>query len=171
MRQELFLQLVGDRLDPGQVEELNDADAADAAEAAASMVPHLGRSPWADLIGPVYGWRPVARILGVQDRQAVDARRNTHGILGFKTADGAWAYPAFGFTTLHGRARVAPGLPETIAHLVPAADGLAASRWLATPNRLVQGRRPIDVLDTDGPEEVIVLARHQADVWAGRTRQ
>lgn len=171
MKPELFLQLVSDQLDSRQIEELNDAEAADAAAAAASMVPHLARSPWADLIGPVYGWRPVARILGVQDRQAVDARRNSNGVLGFKTANGTWAYPAIGFTTLHGRVRVVAGLPEAITHLIPAADGLAATRWLATPNRLLRGRRPFDVLREDGPEQVIVLAREQANVWAGRTRQ
>jgi Protein of unknown function (DUF2384) len=165
-----LLEAVADRVDEGDVGNLPEASLGAVADAMAAMVPHRAGDPWSELLGPVYGWESVARILGVTTRPAVDHARQRHRVLGVLTRDRRWAYPAFQFQTIGGRLQPVPCLAEVLAVLVPAADGLAAARWLATPNRRLWSSRPIDVLrGGDDVDEVVEAAMAQARVWDATT--
>lgn len=148
---------------------LSGLEARKAAELAAAMIPESTGSPWSDVLGPVYRWQSIAKVLGVGNRQAVDHARKTHRVLGIKTDDGHWVYPALQVERCPGGVRIVAGLAEVLKLLVPETDGLSAAWWLATPNRTFDGRRPIDELASDR-DSVISAAREQADIWAGRVR-
>ncbi|HWL42996.1 MAG TPA: hypothetical protein VNQ73_08625 [Ilumatobacter sp.] len=148
---------------------LSGLEARQAAELVVAMIPESTSSPWSELLGPVYRWQSIAKVLGVGNRQSVDHARKTHRVLGIKTDDGHWAYPAFQVGRCPGGVRIVAGLAEVLELLVPETDGLSAAWWLATPNRKFDGRRPIDEL-ASARHSVISAAREQADIWAGRAR-
>jgi hypothetical protein len=162
---EAVLQAIRERL---QDRPLLGLDPDEEADLMVDALPHDSLSPWADLLGPVYATDGVQRILGVTTRQAVDDARSRHRVVGFKTSDGRWAYPAFQFESRGGRTRPVEGLRNVAAVLVPAADGLAALRWLATRNRRLDQSRPIDSLRGGGDvQRVRRAAEAQAAVWVG----
>jgi hypothetical protein len=75
------------------VTELGTAD--ELAERMLAVVPTP--SPWDEIVGPVYRTAQVATVLGGVSRQAVADRRARGRLLGLRTSDGVWVYPAFQF--------------------------------------------------------------------------
>ncbi len=67
-------------------------------------------------------------------------------------------YPAFQFDE-HGEPRAVIG--EVLRHLAAESDWAKALWWTA-PSGWLNGRRPVDVLDTD-PQSVVEAARHTAE--------
>lgn len=159
------------RLDHRAVEALDEGEIADTAAAMASMLPRHTSDPWDDLLGPFYDAAAVRRILGVGSRQAVDGARRGYRIVGIRTRDGRWAYPTFQFVHTGRELRVAEGLAEVLSVLMPSADGLAAARWMATRNRKLKAKRPVDLLRATGSsDEVLSAARTQAARWDDESR-
>lgn len=87
-------------------------------------------SPWGEL-GPFYSSAKIAQILGGISRQAVADRRGRGTLLGLKTADGAWVYPAF---QLDEHNAVLSGLPEILKILTASGvDEWTLASWLTSP--------------------------------------
>lgn len=122
-------------------------------------------------VGPFYGREAAAALLGVTSRQAVDRRRASHQVLGVRSADRMWLYPTFQWTGSRDGYTLLPGLLDVLPLLVTPAAGWAAARWLRTPNRVLDGRRPEQWL-ADGPGFAVVLdaARRHAELWDSSTR-
>lgn len=121
--------------------------------------------PWRAILGPVYRSEGAARRLGNLTRQSLDGRRRRYQVLGVRTADGRWAYPAWQFASDEGG--VMDGMVDVLGILLPVADGLAAARWLRTPNRRLDGSEPLDAIRVGGADvQMIDAASAQAAVWA-----
>lgn len=127
------------------------------------------RSPWAAVLGPVVKPGAAATLLGISTT-ALDKRRGTGAVLGVQTANRRWVYPLAQFRTdERGNIEVLPGLRDVLGVLYTTGDGLAAARWLATPNRRLNTATPWEALtDQSRQPQVVAAARAQADAWAGR---
>lgn len=138
------------------------------AEVVRHALPRANR--FADRIGPVYTTGQLQRLLAGPDEitdEAVRARRTQGRLVGVKTADGRWAWPAFQF-------RVAPGrlvprddvlalwnvLPWRDGHL----DDVTLVAWLRGPRRDLDGATPLEWLERHGLDEALRRA-------AGRVRR
>ena len=124
---------------------------------------------WQQLLGPVGTPRVVAELLGVS-RRALDGARSRGEVLGVRTADGRWVYPLRQFHRDGvGELRVVEGLDEALAALYLCGDPAGAARWLATPNRRLDGETPWHaLLEGDRSDAVAQAAQAQAQAWAGR---
>lgn len=117
-------------------------------------------SPWGDLLGTFFSPGKVARILGDISRQAVADRRNRGTLLGLKTADGTWVYPAFQFDDNH---RVLPGLAAVVRTLRESEiDDWTLASWLMTQQVALDGRSPIEWLRADLDQEQLSSVAMQA---------
>lgn len=120
-----------------------------------AVVPN--RSPWSGL-GPFYSTKAVAQLLGSVTRQAVEDRRRRHRIVGLRTADGGWVYPAFQFGDDN---QVLAGLPTVLATLAASdlSEWTTASMLIAAQSDL-GGRSIIDHLRDGRPlDAVLALCR------------
>lgn len=118
-------------------------------------------SPWDDRLGPFYGTRQVARLLGAISRQAVADRRERGTLLGLKTADGEVVYPTFQFGAGN---RVLPGLPEVIQCFRGTdVDDWTLAGWLVSPLKALEGRSAVQWLQSgERLEALLALARDAA---------
>ncbi len=130
-------------------------------EVAERMVATLpSPSLWDDLLGPFYGPGQVARILGNISRQAVADRRHRWTLLGLKTADGHWVYPAFQFDR---RNSVLTELPELLQILAASGiDGWSLAGWLMSPLRSLEGETAIDWLRADRDHATLLAVTRDA---------
>lgn len=134
------------------VSELGTAD--ELAERMLAVVPTP--SPWDEIVGPVYRTAQVAALLGGVSRQAVADRRARRRLLGLRTSDGVWVYPAFqlsGSTVLPGLATVLGCFDDD------SVDGWTLSSWLRSPRAELEGRSVLDLLAVGDVERAVALAR------------
>lgn len=92
----------------------------------------------------------VGRQLGVSRQTPHDRARA--GVFLAVQDRGAWRFPAWQFDP-NGPDGVVARFPEVLRALYRLSD-LARASWLASPNAVLDGRRPIDALRTD-PDRVI----------------
>lgn len=114
---------------------------------------------WANLLGPAYEARQVARLLMASETTVA----TMPGLVRLSRRDATEVYPAFQF----GPAGVLPGVPQVVAALTPVADShwtLAA--WFVVPADGLNGATPIETIETGRPADVIALARSLANSTA-----
>lgn len=100
-------------------------------------------SPWGEL-GPFYSSAKIAQILGGISRQAVADRRGRGTLLGLKTADGAWVYPAF---QLDEHNAVLSGLPDILKILTASGvDEWTLASWLTSTMGSLGDLSPVEWL-------------------------
>lgn len=143
--------------------------AAGIADLVRAVLPRPNR--FAARVGPVYSTGQLARLLpgtgapSITDEAVRDRRRNRR-LVGFKTADGRWAWPAWQFRTVPGR--LVPR-DEVIAlwRLLPD-DGpseLTRIAWMTGAHRGLDGHSPRAWLDQHGLDDRL---RAVTQRWAGR---
>lgn len=141
----------------------HDLVAVGGAEAVAAVVRAALPRPnrFAARLGPVYSTGQLQRLLPgpgappVTD-QAVRARRQEGRLIGVKTADGRWAWPAFQFRAAPGRLvprddvlalwRLLP--TDTDTH-----DPITLAAWLTGARRDLEGMTPLAWLNAHGLDE------------------
>lgn len=122
---------------------------------------------WPQLLGPVVKPGLMSHILGIS-ATALAKRRDKAAVLGVQTKSGHWVYPALQLTASERRVVVIPHLQQILPTLLNGADGLAAARWLATPNRRLAGNAPWDVLrQGESQRELESAAGAQSRAWLG----
>ncbi len=124
-------------------------------------------SPWNDILGPCLTTRPAAELMGVSLAE-LDRRRRRGQVLGVQTRSRRWVYPAAQFQADGASTAATSELQPVLAALLEAADGLAAARWMASPNARLSGRTPWEAL-RDEPDAVVAAAERQARAWTGQT--
>lgn len=160
---------LADVLDGVKASHPDGTISADAAEALVALVEGLISPPsrsttshWRDVLGPVLTPGVVVELLSLS-RAGLDKRRDSGAVLGVQTDNGRWVYPLRQFRSERGRITVLPGLRDVLDVLLPPTDGLAAARWLATPNRRLAAATPWDVLaNGDQLADLIDAAHAQA---------
>lgn len=137
------------------------AELAPASELATKMVAIVpSPSPWDDLLGPFYGSRQIETLLGDVSRQAVAERRRRRTLLGLRTADGAWVYPAFQFSD---EGEVLPGLPAVLQCFGDGVvDDWTLAGWLVSALSSLGGASPIGRLRSDGDAASVLAAARDA---------
>jgi hypothetical protein len=122
-------------------------------------------SDWDELVGPFYSSSKVAQLLGNVSRQAIAERRERHTLLGLRTADGSYVYPAFQFDAHN---EVLPGLALVLQCFDPNdVDEWTVAGWLVALQRSLSGRSVIEALTSgDEREKTVALARAQAARYA-----
>jgi hypothetical protein len=126
----------------------------------------MERSPWSDIIGPVYSEASVLRELGMDAVQLERAVRWSQ-ILRLITADGHQVYPAWQIRD----GALVDGLQPVIETLrTGIEDPWTWAQWLSTPIDEVEGgdgvERAIDWLAAGRLAEVLRDAEHDAASWA-----
>ena len=146
------------RADGRSIEELGSAD--DFVSRMVATIPTP--SPWNETLGPFYGPGKVARVLGGVSRQAIADRRGRSTLLGLKTADGKWVYPAFQFDAHH---KVLEGLPDVVRCLRSTdLDDWTLASWLMTSRQELEGLSVVRWLaEGRAKDRPLVLARQAAD--------
>ncbi len=126
-------------------------------------------SSWHDLLGAVATPRTVRTLTGAS-RGELDGARRRGDVLAIRTSNGRWLYPLRQFRpTGGGRMEVLAGLPEVLRALSVSGDSPGAARWLATPNRRLEGLSPWEALTAgDRSPKVVEAARAQAASWSAR---
>lgn len=119
------------------------------------------RSPWADVVGPVYRTGQVEELLGCS-RQAVADRVKRRTLLALQTRDRQLVYPAFQFT---GN-RVVDGLSAVLKVVGDSVDDWTLASWLRAPQPSL-GTDVITTLARSGATpEVISVTRAAAERWS-----
>jgi hypothetical protein len=122
-------------------------------------------------VGPVYTTGQLQRLLpgagaGPISDEAVRDRARKGRLIGFRTADRRWAWPAWQFRVQPGR--LAPR-EEVLAlwRLLPAdgPDELTRVAWLTGAHDDLDGRSPLAHLDAAGLDDRVTAAAHR---WAAR---
>lgn len=137
----------------------------DAAAMADRMVAALpAPAPWNELVGPFFRTSQVAGMLGVS-RQAVDERRRRGTLLGCRTRDEHWVFPAFQFRGRTTR-------PELVALLrafdSPTVDGWTLAAWLTAPHEHLENSSPLEHVSRLGgmDDRLSLLAADQQARWS-----
>lgn len=158
------------RLDAAGVEVGDVGGVSQIADLVRAVLPRPNR--FAARVGPVYATGQLTRLLPgaeaapISDEAVRDRQRNRR-LVGFKTADGRWAWPAWQF-------RAAPG------RLTPREDVIALWRllpdegpselmriaWMTGAHDGLAGQSPLLWLEQHGLDD---LLRQAAGRWAGRT--
>lgn len=119
---------------------------------------------WIDVLGQCVTGAVAAALVGVAPRE-IDRLRREHQLLGIRTIQ-RWVYPTAQFRMADGQIGFIDGLDEVLARLDPSPDGLAAARWMATPNRRLGGLTPWAALGSRRGE-VLAAAAEIARAWTG----
>lgn len=124
---------------------------------------------WAGILGPVAPSGTVAELLG-SSRRSLDRARARAEFLALRTADGRWMYPLQQFHwTSEGKVGALERLGEVLRALYASGDESGAARWLATPNRRLQGDTPWERLHEEAQAGAVVdAAEAQARAWSAR---
>jgi hypothetical protein len=151
------------RRDPDgrQAEQITDLE--EAARAAADRLLDTA-ALWDEHLGGFYDTEGVRHVLARGDdpisRQAVAKRRD---LLALRTGSGRVVYPIFQFIDgrpVEGLGEVLKALPD---HVV---SRWTVASWLLTPQRDLDGARPIDALADGSPHVVVRAARRWASALA-----
>lgn len=122
---------------------------------------------WNDVVGPVLLTRQVAERMGWSPEQ-VDEAQKDRALLGCRTRDGVWVYPAFQFQDV-ASGELVHGVVDVMRVMSSAeVDSWAIASWFVTPLRTLGEQRPIDVLRADGSEGAETVRRaamEQARAW------
>lgn len=121
--------------------------------------------PVADTVGPCYDTPGLTRWLGIS-KQALAKRVANKTVLGCRSSDGHWLYPAWQFDE-HGNA--SRDLPELITILAgPDDDRWRAAVWLSAPSPDLPDAEPAGAWLARGGAADIVLRAARADAarWA-----
>ena len=139
-------------------------DPEEVAGALAIVLPRPAPSRWAERIGPVYTTGQLQRLLPGPGRkpisdEAVRDRCRNGRLIGFKTADGRWAWPAFQFVARQGRIEPAAEIID-VWQLLPWRDGHALEliSWMTGPRRDLEGASPLDHVHTHGIDQRVEQA-------------
>ena len=126
-------------------------------------------SSWRDLLGDLATPRTVCTLIGASRRELEGARRRGD-VLAIRPSNRRWLYPLRQLRPTEGRRmEVLAGLPEVLRALYVSGDSAGAARWLATPNRRLEGSSPWETLTAgDRSSQVVEAARAQAAAWAAR---
>lgn len=143
---EALRPVLDDLADQGRL--VGDPD--EVADALVMVLPRPAPSRWAERIGPIYTTGQLQRLLPgpgrkpISDEAVRDRCRNGH-LIGFKTADGRWAWPAFQFVVRQGWLEPAAEIIELWQQL-PWRDGHALEliSWMTGPRRDLEGASPLD---------------------------
>lgn len=122
-------------------------------------------------VGPVYGTGQLTRLLPGSDAgpitdEAVRDRQRNQRLVGFKTADGRWAWPAWQFRSAPGR--LIPRDEVVALWRLLAVDGpseLTRVAWMTGGHDALDGQSPCAWLDRHGLDDRL---RSVARRWAGR---
>lgn len=151
--------------------DLEDVGGAEAvAEAVATVLPRPNR--FVARIGPVYTTGQLQRLLpGMSARpitdEAVRDRRRNGRLIGVKTREGRWAYPAYQFRVASGKLIPREDVLDLwglLPHQSRDVDALTLVAWLTGPRSDLGGQSPLERLDTDGLDDRLQRA-------AGRVRR
>jgi len=119
------------------------------------------RSPWDEIVGPVYTTEQVQMIFG-GSRQSISDRVKRRTLLRLRTSDRHNVYPAFQF---EGR-QVLGGLSEILKITVDEVDDWTLASWLVAEQPGL-GSSVIDVLRQSGESsEVIDLTHNAVERWS-----
>jgi hypothetical protein len=121
-------------------------------------------SPLEDLTGPFYNTTALRNWLGTS-RQALADRVKANTLLGLRTGDGTWVYPAWQFTNDR---QVIPHLSEVLRALAAGTEERWTwALWLSAPNE-DWGEKPAWKWLAEGrdPKPVLAEAHADADHWA-----
>jgi hypothetical protein len=150
--------------------DLHDVGGADTiADLVRTVLPRPNR--FAARVGPVYDTGQLTRLLPgahatrISDEAVRDRQRNGR-LVGFKTADRKWAWPAWQFRTAPGRLIPRPDVIE-LWRLLPdnGPSELARIAWMTGTHRGLEGGSPLDWLDRHGLDDQM---RAVVRRWAGR---
>lgn len=122
---------------------------------------------WERLVGAVLTPKVTCELLGIS-RQALDKRRKGAKVLAVPTVANRWVYPLAQFDVDGSGLVVNPTVEHLAPSLVEANSHSGAVRWLATPNRQLEGRAPWDAIDDGDSDAVIAAAQRQIAAWSGR---
>jgi hypothetical protein len=124
-------------------------------------LPHVVRSRWADRIGPVYTTGQLQRLLRAEPitDEAVRDRRRSGRLIGFKTSDGMWAFPAFQLEAHGGRLLVREDV-IALWRLLPwrSADQLELIAWMTGRRHDLQASTPVAHVVEHGIDEPLQRA-------------
>ena len=122
-------------------------------------------SRWDDLLGPFYGTRQIANLLGGVSRQAIADRRERRTLLGLKTSDGVVVFPTFQF---NDHSEVLAGLPEVLqCFRGSGVDDWTLAGWLVSPLTALRGQSVIQWLRSGQDlQPVLALVRDAARRFA-----
>jgi hypothetical protein len=125
---------------------------ADAGLLAAVLPDTSGRL--ADRVGPCYRTNQLVRLLpesgaAITD-EAVRARRESGRLIGLRTRDRRWLYPAWQFRTRPGRLEVRADVLDLWQLLGHADDAWSRAAWLTGPRADLAGESPLGWLDRHG---------------------
>ena len=120
------------------------------------------RSPpvdaWSE-VGPFFDAAVLAEVLGVS-ASAVRSRRARGSLLALRTGSGSWVYPAWQFGS---DGRVLAGLVQVLQALHGSnVSTWTAAFWLRLPEVELGGRTPLQVLQTGGEDDLVLLVASHA---------
>jgi hypothetical protein len=116
---------------------------------------------WERHLGPLLGWRQVAELLGsVSTRQGVNDLQKRRRLLGLRSKSGELVYPLFQLAD----GKPLPGLPRVLEAFEDATlDDWTIASWLVSPQDLLGGEAPAEVLNSGGSVELVLeTARRSA---------
>jgi hypothetical protein len=106
-------------------------------------------------VGPFYDTHRLRKWLGLT-KQGIAHRMKKGAILGVKSSDGFWMYPAFQFTS---KGEPLPRLKEVLDAIDPGgADPWQSAIWLNHPMEKLDGMTPAEALRTDRADTVVATA-------------
>ncbi len=116
--------------------------------------------------GPFWSGKKVREELGLASRQALDARRRAHAVLGVKTSDGAVIYPVWQFERRRRGVEVRPGVARLLS-VLGRHDEWAVAVLLNTPAPELGGLTPLNWLRQGNDEATLMdFARAVDDEWS-----
>lgn len=111
----------------------------------------------AERVGPCYRTAQLVRLLPESGRpitdEAVRARRRSGSLLGLRTRDRRWVYPAWQFRARPGRLVVRDDVLDLWALLGAADDPWSRAAWVRGPRRDLDGHSPLTWLEAHGLDE------------------
>jgi hypothetical protein len=116
---------------------------------------------WSDRIGEVYTTGQLRRFLPGSDHapisdEAVRDRRRNGRLIGFKTVDDRWAFPAFQFEVRPGRLQLRREVVELWSQLPwRSSDPLELIAWLIAPRSDLGGSAPVDHVQQHGVDDFL----------------
>lgn len=134
-----------------------EADLRAFARRAIASVPRS--NPLADSIGDFYDTAGLVQWLDIS-KQAIAKRVAKQHMVGCKTADGHWVYPAWQFDD-HGE--VINGVTEVLDVLLGQRDPWAAARWFVIPSPYLPGELSAIEWLSRGDDPAVVIAEARKD--------